>query len=1605
MSLNPIITSQKIFERYSDYITTSLRLKDGKLSNQIVKELKKQEKFAKGPMIEATPPFVFGKTLRELVQRGDLCDEFENFKTEELPLDRNLYKHQEETIVNVSGNKRNAVVATGTGSGKTESFMIPIINELLKEKVANRLGPGVRALLLYPMNALANDQMKRLRDLLEHEASITFGIYTGETEKTYDSALGKFQRMHHRLPLKNELISRDQMKETPPNILLTNYAMLEYLMLRPEDNVFFQGAYAKFWRFIVIDEGHTYTGAKGIEMSMLIARLKSILGMKPGELTCMLTSASLGKGKEDFPKVAEFASKLFSEHFSPEDVIEATKRSHSLQPSWGEPGKEAYEQLLAAIDKDFELPEVLTILQDADFPKEEIQELTRTYEAVSPILFHLLSGDRRVIKTMGRLEQGPVALEELSGIILSKKEDVRATASLIDLCNRIRKHEKDNPLIPARYHYIVKALEGGYIAFSKEPQVFLKRMNRAKIGNADYKAFEMGACTKCNSLYIVGEIEQGLFEPFQYLKESKQRYSDEDQKLEYFAVIDKDMENIIENEDESSENHRIKIPSFSRYKLCVYCGGIDLEGINTICACESPRFIPLLKVNNKNEKVHKCGVCQGLNPKGNIVRRFFLAEDAVASVLATALYQELPNKKKRIIEEEDDPFGSDDLTEEVNDFIETNKQLLIFSDSRQSAAYFAPYLNRSYQDLLSKNAMIKTLRKNIDTALEHQWTVGDYHNRIFRYIQEQEIFTESIEELKTEVWRWIIREFIIDTGMNSLSKMGLVHFKPNFANLPNFQKVRSAPFLKAFNFSDLEIESLYTYFLDQFRSAGAVEFPELISPLDEYFSPQNKQGGFWERKPEGEINIPWNYNIKSWITTGKGRSNSRQDYIEKIFKKIGHTANNEELQSFLENVFKTITHSKSPLKAYLYTEHIKNVGKIYKINPNLYQVLPGVEDYQEAPTHYRCDTCYKTTTINVKGVCPTYRCQGTLYEINLLELLEKNHYRKIYQQLKPEKMKTSEHTAQLKTEYAAEVQSRFINGDINVLSCSTTFELGVDVGELETVFMKNMPPTPANYAQRAGRAGRRINATAYALTYARLASHDFNSFKDPSKMISGIVKPPYFEVANDKIALRHVYACAFAMFWRQNTDYFKTVKDFFMQEPSGPDVFREYLISKPQELQDMIRSILPLSLQERLDIENWKWVRDLYGTDGVMTKVTLEINQDLTRLVEAREVAKENNEFYKAGSLNRVINTIQKRPLINYLSQKNLLPKYGFPVDVVAMEINGHTDEAKSIDLSRDLQIAISEYAPDSEVVANGKLWTSRYVKKIADREWLKYDYMKCRCGFFKKTLQVEEQDIRVCPICGESKIQQGTFLMPEFGFISEDKPKEPSQRKPEKTYSGRKHFSGQGSNIVEKEIEVQDNKVYINAQTHGQLTVINDGKGRGFYICKQCGYGTLQKKLGQHKNATGYNCKGHFERIALGYDFETDLIEIDLSEVCKGHKEGNGYWLSIMYALIEGISNALEVDRSDIDGTLYFKASSTPSIILFDTVPGGAGHVKRLMNETAFFDSVKEGLKVLEQCTCGGEAKDTSCYGCLRNYYNQYCHDDMERRYGIKGLKEILAK
>ncbi len=1606
MSLNPVKASREIFKRFLSYITTTFRLSSAELNIQIEQALREPGKFAKGPILEIIPPFLTGKNVAELIELGVLHPSFRKLQTDSLPLERPLFFHQEQAIKIICEEQKSAVVATGTGSGKTESFMIPILNHLFEEKEQGVLAPGVRALLLYPMNALANDQIKRLRTLLANQPQITFGIYTGETEERQHNALEKYLRMFHLEPLPNEIICRERMRLAPPHILLTNYAMLEYLMLRPADNVFFQGKYASNWKFIVLDEAHTYTGAKGIEMAMLLSRLKNAIGAEKGELRFVLTSASLGKGQEDAELVARFAARICGEEITASQVITATQQEYSAQKTeaWGKPQPVLYQKLQNWMkmvpEKRINMEESL---REAGVPDFKVKEFINLAEHNAPkALFSLLRGDIRLGQIIALVSNGPVDLHLLAKEVFGNgAKAVQYAASFLDLCNQARLRSEDKALLPARFHFFVKALEGAFIAFTPKPQISLERVKWINEADREYKAFELGACTRCHGLYLIGEIVPNAEDGYSYLEPVANDYNMESNRyLEFFALAD-EVSHIPANEDDVMEGLGLNFPDFKHYRLCVYCGGIASENDGDVCKCNAARTIQLIKVNHKGRAVHKCGLCGSISSRVGVVRRFYLSEDAISSVLSTALYQELPGREiKPQTISKNSIFGS---SLEMAATVERRKikQLLVFSDSRQNAAFFAPYLSTTYGELLARNLLIRTLDEYRKECIENKWSLVDYNRRVRQLVNRLEVLTESDETLEELVWQWIMREFAMETGQFSLERMGLLIFLPDFERVKNCELLWNFKSLKDVGINPIEARILYTFLLEQFRRNRAVEFPEMVSPNDPFFAPQNQQGGFWSKKPPGVKSQPGGYNLRGWLPAD-GFTNTRLDYLRKILE-VGNVSDAEiKAEQLLHDLWQTFIDPLSPLLDYIETETLSGQGKIYKLDPSLYKVVPARNNPDVI--FYRCDSCHRITQFNLGNVCPAYRCEGKLRPINLEKELEANHYRNLHLQMKPEAMVAHEHTAQLATEYAAQVQTNFIHGKINVLSCSTTFELGVDVGELETVFMKNVPPTPANYAQRAGRAGRRIDTTAFALTFARLASHDFNQFSAPGKMISGVVKPPHFDINNEKIGRRHLYACAFAHFWRIYPAYFRKVEDFFCSD--GPKLFREYLNRKPIQLLETLQEVFSEDLQQKLGIRNWSWVEDMYDERGVMTKVVAEIEQDLREIDEAIEYALADEKYTFAGRLKRIKKTIVTRPLINFLAQRSLLPKYGFPVDVVNLDVNLHTSEGKNVDLSRDMQIAIAEYAPDSQVVANGKLWTSRYVKRVSSRELVRYRYIQCSCGYFHKDLDVEQSLETRCPICGERQSHSSVFVVPEFGFIAEDKPKEPGTKRPERTYACRKFFSGAGDLIDSTEMHFGSNKVKVSTQTHGILTVVNNGFGGGFYLCRICGYGTCENKPPQeHKDSFRRKCLGSFEKVSLGYDLETDIAQIDCFQALRGARRASGYWESLLYSLIEGMSQELEIDRNDLDGTIYVDQNGRRSLILFDTVPGGAGQVKRILEQDVLEAVLYSTVELLERCSCGGKRGDTSCYGCLRNYQNQFVHDCLRRDYALDALKRILDK
>ena len=1564
MSFEPVVASNNIVEKYKRYLKTIFDISDENYRKQFIKELENQNTFSAGPYLDVTDSFVKGKSIMDLVNEGILAKGFYNIK---MPSERPLYKHQEEAVIK-SINGKNIVVSTGTGSGKTESFLIPIFNHIIREYETGILGAGVRALLIYPMNALANDQVERLRELLEKYPQITFGSYTGQTKHEFEKALVEYKSLNNgQVPKINELISREQIKEKPPHILITNYAMLEYLMLRPDDSVFFSRENADKWKYIVLDEAHVYNGSTGIEVSMLLRRVKALL--ENNKIQYILTSATLG-GDKDNKEVAQFACSLCDADFKESDIIRAKRIRHVNIEEKYELGHEFYDRIFKMLDEGISEDIICSEIKSKFKINESNMNLTT-------MLYHVVLHDI-TYWNIKRLMQKPRTVESLAASLGWSRQSISNFVTVASKCDL-----DGDRLFDSRYHMFLKATDGVYITLKPSSKLFLTRKERHYENDLDYIVFEIATCTSCHSIYLIGKEENNYLVQTSNFESYKYVYLLSD------SVSDTDEDHKLEDENLETEE----------YEICSRCGYLHKLGARNESLCEHGKTycvkVIKIRIKNKDGRLTKCPACENTSSYG-MLRTFFTGQEAVTSVIGTALFEELPSYKivqEISIENDDTGFGSDEDYSAIRKVKEA-KQFLAFSDNRQGAAFYATYLEQTYRNILYKRLIVETLKgKDYDNRKKK---VDIFVKDLMFQFEKYEIASKEQDITKNEAWKAILQELIDNKGNTSLSNMGLIGISVNDDIIPPNNK---------YNLSSKEVATLINVFLLGMMQDAAIYYNVPLDKADkEYFTHNGLEFTYTYSDSNKKTYT------RSFIPKSEKYYNKRLDYLMRVLNKKGFTIDRNIAINMLKSIWDRIL--CNPDKEIL----VSNNGK-YRINSEKI-FISREKDW------YYCNKCRKITMHNINNVCPTYKCDGELTKINIDDEFRNNHYYKIYQNLDIRDLRIVEHTAQLNRETAYEYQKKFKAKEIDILSCSTTFEMGVDVGTLETVFMRNMPPSPANYAQRAGRAGRSKHSAAYAVTFCNKSNHDFTFFRNPEKMIKGNINPPRFNVENEKIAIRHVYASAFSFFWKRYPMYFYTASTLAETDENGSSgfiKFKEYILSEPGDLKDFIKRFLPKKLTKKLGANSYSWSDRLFSTDedqpGVLTKAIAEYDYEVGIIQEAINRVVDNKTYRGIGRLSERLKVYRNEEILTFLSRKNVLPKYGFPVDTVEMTIVDTSGNSKlGLQLQRDLSIAISEYAPGSQIIANGNLITSKYIRKIPRMSWKQYDYIICeKCNTLNispKVIEDEHSELQSCRQCKNNfnVAKRKTFLVPEFGFEADNKIEKPGLIKPERTYRNEIAYVGYKNVIDFNKYEIQDATVELGISSADEMAILNESN---FFVCETCGYTDLDDKvytntkIQKHKYSSGYDCKNdRLRKYSIGYRFETDVLQLrflnpDLQEWDVAY--------SVLHGILKGICSYLNIEEDDISGCLrYFFNDATYrgnySLIFYDKTPGGAGHVRRVINENVIECVLRETLKIMQQCDCGGEDGDTSCYSCLRNYYNQKYHDRLKRFYVVDFLTEVLG-
>lgn len=1395
--------SERIRQRYEDYLKTSFYFKDPSLHASFQAALQEGESLLKGPYPEPARHFRTGVSARDLARE---C--FPGTVDELLPalMEAPLYVHQERAIRAAHLDSRNIVVATGTASGKTESFLYPILLELYRQYRAGELNqPGVRAMILYPMNALANDQRERLgsicRALGEATSSFgpTFGQYIGQTpQDRRDRRRNASWWVEHRLP--GELIFRDEMRATPPHILLTNYSMLEYLLIRPNDSPLFDSGRGQWWQFIVLDEAHQYRGAKGMEMGMLIRRLKQRVrdGGREDPFRCIATSATLSSGEREADRqvVSEFATELFGEPVSDLGVI------------------------------------------------------------------------------FGETETAP----------------------------------SDAP--PRRYHAFLRALEGAFLVCQDGRDTVVLNRRGATDDGSPLEPLEIALCKECGQHYYVGRSRDGR------LREATRDPSQADFGVEYFLPV--------EDGDQL---------------LCRVCGALSESALS----CDCGALIRVKKCNNHRDHADQLRECETCGYQrggiGDPVQEIVHGSDGPNAVIATALHELLPESRRKV---------------------------LAFADSRQEAAFFAWYAEDSYEKLRDRNLILRAIKQGV--VGPEGLSIDDLTSRLLRQWEGVDLFkdTDTGESRKRQVLAAILREAVTDERRLSLSGVGLVKW---YVAIPDGLRLPESMSRAPWNLTDDESRRLIGYLLDEMRPRRAINVPEVLhAPAWTDISPWAQQA-YCKGAPGGK------WYVLQW---GGPQSTVVRHFFGQLIRDSGLSMDDQRQVSIalMDEIWSVLRCYERPPILVRGTEN-----GTFRLSPSWLRIK--LADPGEV---WECDTCATLSTHNIRDVCPRNRCPGILQPADENRLAE-NHYRILYGSTTlPAALRSEEHTAQIDSDEARRRQNDFKNGRIHLLSSSTTFEVGVDLGDLDAVFLRNVPPEPFNYTQRVGRAGRR-ETVGLALTYCRRNPHDLHHYEDPiERVLKGAVHPPRLRMTNDKIVTRHMVATALSAFFRQNPTRFDSVESYVgsWHQPRASLDLTQYC-ENDETLFESLCEIVPEHMHQRTGLATGTWISQIAGPTSRVARMEAEVCSDFLNMEKLRQQYFEEGRDGRVAGVGKRMKTIASERTLDFLSRRAVIPKYGFPVDVVELDTRPRDGNPMGVELQRDLSQAIAEYAPGGKVVANKLEWESVGLKVVSGKAWAVRHY---RYDEARSFTQWGEGD----PALPQNERK---YLIPEFGFVTPlfKKPREPRGRA-RRLYTTRPFFQGFGEAVQPETREYWG--IQVTKAQPGTLVILCEGRNReGFRICRRCG-AHMAAPAASHRSPSDSECGGTLERFSLGHELVTDVVRLQFPGM-------SGEWdaYSVAYAVVLGAAEALDVPDTDLNVTITAGVNlSGSAIVLYDNVPGGAGLVAQLEHE-AVLRRVLANARERVQGNCGC---DSSCYGCLRSYRNQFAHPHLERRIAMAFIEPALT-
>jgi ATP-dependent helicase YprA (DUF1998 family) len=1654
-----------------DYLETQYFSKIPFLADAVSGELRKEGNIHQKPYIEASPAY------RKWTEGFDSIglpkwesDFFTRLAEKNLGVYKTPYEHQIKALQATEAGK-DIFVYTGTGSGKTECFLWPMIAKLAREA---RESPetwkmrGARVIIMYPMNALVSDQISRLRRVLGDPAGNfarifrsassqssrrpQFGMYTGRTpypgkvdladlvqDRHLAKTLAKFikptdekdQKLYlellknGRIPAKAdlnsflqkvrqgeykpdpddaELITRFEMQDTCPDILITNYSMLEYMLMRPIEKKIW--ADTKKWLesspinrlLFIIDEAHMYRGASGGEVALLLRRMMYRLGIDREKVQFVITTASIPDSTQEQKNGArQFAQQLTAAKESTFEYITGNPEQFSREAIYSIPS----EKFLSCNLERMEGTEA-----------ERLTELNKFWSGISNTAtpFHTLSAatiwmydhlvEYKPFDKMLELCRGKAnAFDTLASTLFPKlpiEQSKQAVSALLEIAP-LAANTEGSVLFPVRMHLLFRGIEGVYACTS----------DRCKHSHSDGKislgnifihndtltcpdcgsmVYELLNDRRCGALFLKGYVldEEFIQEKKTYL------WHDQGSIIKNNETENKVVEIhlYLPPEDDSNHTGGSTKPCY----LDTHSGYLEFDDAHA----GNPGFRKLYYCSNSTSKskgrselfsFNECPKChrafryrkptsfttKGNEPFFNLIKAQFSAEPTV------------PGK-------DSDPVR----------FPNAGRKELLFSDSRQRAATLARDLTEASEETAVRQlfmlAVLDAEKEDDEVCLD-----GIYGYFVLESIKRNVVFPDwqgfydNIRKVKNQksatargkrrfrprltfndapkqMQKWLLRLFC--GGFNTLEDMGLCWLQPTDDALYGILEETGSS-------QDDALELFHAFLLyafDQYALGDTISDrirEEITLPFDSFGLPQEKC------------------------------------FSRETLRTMGWKKNSQETARWKEAFQDTLLRRKS--------------DQAGNLNGNYYIKLDSVKPCID-PEHlwYRCEECGLIMPSLLKGKCPGCASKNvvpvTPHDFELLSFWRGPVENVWKDPNKPiQLIDTEEHTAQLSYKDQRDVmwskteqyEMRFQDlvgtsgkGDssddknnplnqppVDILSSTTTMEVGIDIGSLVAIGLRNIPPTRENYQQRAGRAGRRGTGLSSIVTYCQDGPYDNRYFFKPEPMLCGDARTPWIDISSEKLLRRHL-----SMLMLQK--YLESISTS-MDEISAIDFIDDHL----NRFFTFAKSY-PLASSGVLLPE---------GKQAIRLNFLSDLEQKLRKLKVKRD---QHPELFTMDFLNRKDGSTERKEkkLLDALYEEGIIPTYSFPKNIVSAYV---TREYRP---QRALNIAISEYAPGRTIVVDkqtyqiGGLYTPgvEYRHELTKRYFEDKNYnvelVKCpNCDWFGVKQDLKQN---VCPFCGgnlSNKDQWPNMIRP-WGFA-------PLNAQPVSSGQFVEQYSSavppMYSTLPEGDMQPVSGCKHIREAVRSDQDIIMLNRGplnKGFVLCPDCGAmmpgNNPKKTLNDIKRPyrSKYPCKHtNAEVVNLGFQFKTDMLVLEFSldpkKINTDLKEN--LWLkrasiSLAEALHLTAGTRLDVELSELEaGSRIRKAKEGcfADVYLYDSLSSGAGYSAHAADDLPGL--LHETIHFLENCTCV-----KACFHCLKRYGNQRLHDNLDRHAAAELLK-----